>query len=89
MIGRHMALEPVAPDGGIPDWPSLASSQISALAEGSAVIAVRFSNDAPQRYKVHRQGGRIYARSAADVTAGILDRDKVLTFVSRVWLPRV
>lgn len=84
----HSAVEPVRPEGAVPDWPPLASSQVSALPQGSTVIAACSSDDGPQLYTVHRESGRIYARSASDVSAGVLDRNKVLTFVTRVWLPR-
>ena len=77
------------PDSGVPDWPPLATNQVSALPEGSTVIAVCQGDQGPRLYTIHRESGRIYARSSSDVSAGVLDRAKVLTFVTRVWLPAV
>jgi len=82
-----VAVALVAPEDGVPDWPPLASSQVSALPEGSTVIAVCSGDQGPQQYTVHREGGRIYARTGADVAAGVLNRVNELTFVTRVWLP--
>ena len=45
-----------------------------------------FGDKGAREYIVHREGGRIYARSQSDVAAGVFDREKVLTFVTRVWL---
>jgi hypothetical protein len=61
---------------------------VSALAEGSPVIALLTGEQAADEFTVHREGGRIYARSKVDVAAGVIDRQKVLTFVTPVWLPK-
>ena len=87
MTGRTpIAIQPVAPEYGIPDGQPLATNQVSALPEGSTVIAMWFGDKGAREYIVHREGGRIYARSQSDVAAGVFDREKVLTFVTRVWL---
>ena len=75
-------------DDVVPDWPSLGTNQVAALPEGSKVIAMWSGSNGPHEYVVHRESGRIYARSQSDLAAGVLDREKVLTFVSRVWLPK-
>jgi hypothetical protein len=71
-----------------PDWLPLGTNQVAALPEGSKVIAMWSGSDGPHEYIVHRESGRIYARSQSDVTEGVLDRDKVLSFTTRVWLPK-
>ncbi|HEY8692166.1 MAG TPA: hypothetical protein VIR57_05430 [Chloroflexota bacterium] len=76
------------PDEVIPDGLPLGTNQVSGLPEGSKVIAMWSGSNGPHEYVVHREGGRIYARSPSDVTDGVFDREKVLTFVSRVWLPK-
>lgn len=82
-----MAIEPVAPKDAEPDWPPLATDRVSALPEGTAVITACPGDQGPRQYTVHRESGRIYAQSPSDLEAGVLDREKVLTFVTRVWLP--
>ena len=42
-----------------------------------------------REYVVHRESGRLYAVNQSDVEAGTFSRDKALTFVTRVWLPKV
>ncbi|HVA25042.1 MAG TPA: hypothetical protein VMW62_11695 [Chloroflexota bacterium] len=75
-------------DNVVPDWLPLRTNQVSALPEGSTVIAMWPRNKGAQEYIVHRESGRIYARSQSDVAAGVFDREKVLTFVTSVWLPK-
>lgn len=82
-----MAIDPIAPEDALPDWPPLATDRVSALPEGTTVIAVCPGEQGPRQFTVHRESGRIYAQSPSDVEAGVLDREKVLTFVSPVWLP--
>ena len=81
----HIEAVVLAPQ--LPDWPALGSNQVSALPAGSSVIAVCVGDRDAQHYTVYRESGRIYARSPSDVAAGVLNRDKVLTFVTQVWLP--
>jgi hypothetical protein len=76
------------PEDAVPDWPPLGTNQVSALPEGSTVIAMSGSEQRAQKFIVHRESGRIYARSESDVAGGAFDRQKVLTFMTRVWLPK-
>jgi hypothetical protein len=82
-----MATESASLHLGVPDWPALATNQVSALPEGSRVLAMWSGDRDAQHYTVHREGGRLYARTPTDMAAGVLDRERVLTFVTRVWLP--
>lgn len=82
-----MAIEAGSFDSGVPDWPPLASSQVSALPEGSRVLAMWSGDREAREYIVHRESGRLYALGQPEVAAGTFNRDKVLTFVTRVWLP--
>lgn len=83
-----MKIKPGMTEDVVPDWLPLGTDQVSGLPEGSAVIAMWDGNKHAQEFIVHREGGRIYARSKSDVAGGVLDRGKVLTFVNRVWLPK-
>jgi hypothetical protein len=76
------------PDDVVPDWLPLGTNQVSALPEGSTVIAMWDGDNHPREFIVHRESGRIYARSKSEVAGGTFDREKVLTFVTRVWLPK-
>lgn len=82
-----MTIELGISEGLTPDWLPLGTNQVSALPEGCTVLAMWSGDEGARQYIVHRESGRIYARSQSDVAAGLIDRDKVLTFVTRVWLP--
>jgi hypothetical protein len=82
-----MAAELGTSDNTVPDWPPLAGDQVSALPEGSTVIALWSDGQGPGQYTVHRESGRLYAQSTSDLASGVLNREKALTFVTRVWLP--
>lgn len=65
------------------------TNQVSALAEGSRVLAMWSGDRDAHEYIVHRESGRLYALSQPDVAAGVLDRNRVLTFLTRVWLCQI
>lgn len=88
LVDEYAIDDSQTPDGAIPDWPPLGTNQVSALPEGSTVIAMWGREGRPHTFTVHRESGRIYARSESDVAGGAFDRQKVLTFVTRVWLPK-
>jgi hypothetical protein len=81
-------MEAVGSDCPVPDWPPLGTNQVSALPEGSRVVAMWSGDLGAREYVVHRESGRLYAVNQSDVEAGTFSRDKVLTFVTRVWLPK-
>lgn len=69
----------------IPDWPRMDTNQLSGAIEGSKVIVVWANGEGPSEYTIHRESGRLFGRSESDLAAKILDRQRELTFVDRVW----
>ncbi len=69
----------------IPDGRPMDTNQLTGAVEGSHVIVVWASGEGPHAYTIHRESGRVFGQSEADLSASVLDRKKELTFVDRVW----